>query len=72
MCRREAAPGDQHVGGVADDQRSIGDADRRAISDLEYAEPDEVFEQGLPEFLAATSHRCAQASVAVNQQYALA
>ena len=74
FCLEAAAKALADIGG-GDTGRAGGKAGHilgRAISDLEYADPDEVFAQGLPEFLGATSQRCAQASVAVNQQYALA
>lgn len=73
FCLEAAAKALADIGG-GEDGRPGGRARHilgRAISDLEFAEPDEVFAQGLPEFLAATSQRCAQVSVAVNRQYAL-
>ncbi len=73
FCLEGAARALRHIG-VGDGRRAGGLAGHilgRAISDLEYADPDEVFAQGLPDFLSATIGRCAQASVAVNQQYAL-
>ncbi len=73
FCLEGAAKALDDIGG-GDTGRRGGRAGHilgRAISELEYADPDEVFEQGLPEFLASTSQRCAQASVAVNLQYAL-
>lgn len=68
-CLEAAASALANIGGG--DTGRAGHILGRAIADLKYADPDEVFAQGLSEFLNATSNRCAQASVAVNQQYAL-
>lgn len=68
-CLESAAKALGDIGGG--DTGRAGHILGRAISDLKYAEPEEVFAQGLPEFLSNTSNRCAQVSVAINQQYAL-
>jgi uncharacterized alpha-E superfamily protein len=43
----------------------------RALSDLRYSDPDEVFHSDLRAFLNATRERCVQASLAVREQYSL-
>jgi uncharacterized alpha-E superfamily protein len=70
FCLEGAAKALADISGGGDTGRA-GHILGRAISDLKYTDPDEVFAQGLPELLEATSNRCTQASVAVNQQYAL-
>lgn len=62
------------VGRDGDSERPGGRAARvlgRAISDLEYAELDQVLATGLKHFLDGTAQRCSQACIAVQEQYAL-
>jgi uncharacterized alpha-E superfamily protein len=60
--------------GSGDEDRSGGRAGRilgRAISDLEFIDPDDTLHSDLHSFLDTMGERCAQASVAVQEQYSL-
>jgi uncharacterized alpha-E superfamily protein len=73
FCLEEAARALTHLDGVPSEHndRRVDRLLGQALSELRYLELDDVLQDGLHAFLTGAIQRCAQASAAIQEQYAL-